>query len=239
MTAIAGNVNAAIEAAKAAAANLAPSQAVVPAAAAPGAGQYAAPAAYTAPAAPMSMDDLMVGSMSVDLWLKVKEFGLIVGAGNPPELLREIVVGLDMSEVIPNYSIKYGNPAVYKKTFDRVTCATGGSWAEAVAQAQRVDPKARDYRSADLPFVALEDIKGPSGAVLAEAGKRIGHTLSTTNWREFELFYRDLAQKGLTKSVVKVKLGFLPRSNAGGNKWGVVTFQLLEVLSAPVADAAE
>jgi len=81
-----------------------------------------------------------------------------------------------MNEIGYNYSIKVGNPVTYLKTYDRITCATGGSWARAQARAQSIDPRAREYRSADLPFLVLSDIQLPDGTVLFTSGKRLGHS---------------------------------------------------------------
>ena len=215
-------IQAAIEAARAAATQVVAQNAAasVPAVTTPA----AAPAVATPRGAPVSMADLMVGSMSVDAWLKVKEFGLLIGGDKT--LLPNITVDLDMTAVAPCYAIKFGkNPAVYYKTYDRVSCASGGSWADACLRAQKGDPTAREYRTADLPFTVVDDIKTPDGSkVLAAKGMRLGHSLSTTNWKNWESFYRDLASKGLQAATVRVKLGFEVRT-ANNNTWGVVTFE--------------
>ena len=69
-----------------------------------------------------------------------------------------------------------------------MTCVTGGSWAQAQLDAQRMDPKARPYRSGDLAFVATTELVStksqPKGAILAKPRTRMGYSLSTTGWKE-------------------------------------------------------
>ena len=184
-----------------------------------------------APALPgrkLSMAD-MQGAMSVDKWLKVTEFGLRVG--DSKDFKDSIKVKLDMTEgfgFMLKMAIKYGNPAQYKNTYDGVTAVGGGRWADAVATAQQIDAKANPYRSADLPLIATEavlDTKA-NNAVLVEAGKVLGHSTSTTNWRNWEMFFREVEQKGLLNKWVDIDLGWEPKSG-NGNKWGVVTFRLI------------
>lgn len=219
-------VQAAIEAAKAAAAASA-SAAQVPATVAPGTTAVAT-AAPVAPGKPLTMNDLAQGSINVDKWIKVKEFGLLVG--DNASLLEELVVSMDMTEgvgFVPKKSIKAGNPAQYFSTIDGVTCTSGGSWEAAVQKAMAIDARAREYRAVDLPFVLEEDAKDAKGNVVCEAGTRLGHTTATTNWANWEQFYRECANQDLLGKVVDVKLGFQPRKNKAGNVWGVITFTLL------------
>ena len=160
-------INDAIAAAQAAAASAVPAGATVPATQT----QAALPATPQARGVPVTMDDLMVGSMQVDEWLKVKEFGLLIGT-DATLITGTINVTIDFAAVQPNYSIKYGNPAQYAKTYDRVTSAKGGTWAQAVQMAQMADPKAREYRSADLPMTLTADVV-VNGKTVCEAGKKL------------------------------------------------------------------
>ena len=189
----------------------------------------AAVPAMVTPAAPLSLDSMMAGGLMVDAWLKVNAFGMFVGASKHP--FQSIELELDMAQIAYNYAIKYGNPATYSKSYDHVTCAQGGSWADAVMRAQRVDPKAQEYRSADLPFKVLEDLKDAKGEVLIEAGKMLGHGLATTGWRSFSEFVRRLKTDGVNpnSALIKVKLGYEPMKNAKG-EWGVPKFLDYSVL---------
>ena len=174
---------------------------------------------------PVSMDDLLVGSISVDEWLKVSTFGLMIGTNKT--LFQDMLVEIDMTEVQPCYCIKFGNPAVYLKTYDRVSCASGGTWDAALKRAQQADPTAREYRSADIPMVLRQELKDQKGAIVGNVGLRLGHSLSTTNWREWESVYREIQKAGLQRSKVLVKLGYNVRRNSKGNEWGVITFTLI------------
>lgn len=183
--------------------------------------------ANVAPQQPMTMESLMSGSINVDLWLKVKEFGLLVG--DKSDLVPSIKAIIDMTEgsgFVVKKSIKAGNPVQYWSTYDGVGCDKGGSWTDAIAKARSIDPKASEYRAVDVPMIVLEEVKGASG-VLAEAGKTLGYSTSTTNWREWETFYKSVVMAGLLGKRVEVVVGFKPMSNKNNNKWGVMTWTLV------------
>jgi len=194
---------------------------------------------------PLSMETLMMGSMSVDGWLKPKEYGLAVG--DNPGLVGSIKVILDMTDgigFVSKMAIKGGNPAQYAYTTDLVNAIGGGSWEAAQARIRALDPKASPYRAVDLPFTLLEDVvvtppgapAGTAGTVVAKAGQRMGYTTSTTNWSNWETFYRDCVQKGLIGKRVELTIGAQRRTNKNNNAWGVMTFALIGEL---VADEAE
>ncbi len=212
-------VQAAIAAAQAAAQQMIAQQA----AAVPAVANTNVPAPAPTPGRPLTMDD-MVGGMAVDQWLGVKEHGFLLGKD---KVLYDqpITVELDMTTAQPNFSIKFGNPAVYLRTYDRVTETRGGSWADAVKRAQAVDPKAYEYRSVDLPFLVTQPIK-KGNTVLIEAGQTLGYSTPTTGWSAWQAFYADCARAGLTQARVLVELNFQKRTNKNGNMWGIVTYTL-------------
>jgi hypothetical protein len=177
------------------------------------------------PANPSSLTSLPNSSMLVDHRLKVSEFGLLID--NNQALFDTIEVVIDMTAVQACYCIKYGNPLIYKKTYDRVLEAGGEPWSETIAKAQMINPNVRQYPSADIPMVLVRTLKDKKGAVVAQAGKVLGHSLSTTNWRPFEKFVRTLIDQGLSTARVRATLGAEPMTNARGNRWGVMTFELL------------
>lgn len=192
----------------------------------------AAPAggAVVVPGQMLSMNALMSAGLSVDAWLKVKEYGLVVGSA--AALVPEILVTIDMTEgrgFIPKMSIKAGNPAQYFSTTDGVSCDKGGSWADAVAKATVLDNKARPYRAVDLPMTLVNDVSDPKGNVLAKAGSTLGHTTATTNWKNWEAFYKAVAVAGLIGQTVQVKLTAERLTNKNNNAWGVIQFELLGV----------
>lgn len=184
----------------------------------------------------LTMESLMMGSMSVDGWLKPKEYGLQVG--DNPGLTTSIKVVLDMTEglgFVSKMAIKGGNPAQYAYTTDLVNAVGGGSWNDAQARIRALDPKASPYRAVDLPFTLLEDVTvSPPGApagtnqtVVAKAGQRMGYTTSTTNWANWETFYRECAAAGLIGKRVELEIGSQRRTNKNNNVWGVMTFKLV------------
>lgn len=181
-----------------------------------------------APAAKLNMETVSAGTMTVDHWLKPKEFGILVG--DKPDLIESIKAVIDMTDgigFVVKKGIKAGNPAKYWYTTDGATCTTGGSWEAAVAIAKGMDQKAYEYRCVDLPFKLIEDVLGKKKDVLAEAGKTVGYTTSTTNWKNWEMFYKDVQKAGLMGEKVVVEIGYERRENASKNVWGVLTFKLI------------
>ncbi|MES0134552.1 hypothetical protein NKJ88_06250 [Mesorhizobium sp. M0016] len=217
------NIEAAIAAAKNAAAN-APAEANANMG---GGGQvqnYQQPSVPAQRGPALGVDDMLGGSINVDAWLKVNEYGLQIGADTT--LFETVDAILDLSEISYCYSVRYGNPATYEKTYDRLTNARGGgSWFDTLAKAQRIDPKAGEFRSADIPFTVVGDYKNKKGDVLIEDGKTLGHSISMTGWKGFQKFIRDIAGKGIDIRGAKIalKIGYNVEKNAKGT-WGTLVF---------------
>lgn len=179
-----------------------------------------------APAAPPSLDSLSQGSMNVDSWLKVNEFGLTVD--NKDDLIDSVKVVIDFAEVSPFEGVRFGNPPTYLKTYDGQTCSTGGTWTEALQKAQSMDSKCRPYKGADVPMTLLEDAKeAKEGKVIAEAGVRLGHSTSITNRAAFSDFYEEAKKQGLENGAVEVEITQKKMTNSNGQKWGILIFKLL------------
>lgn len=190
-----------------------------------------------APGQKLSMDQLMTGAMNVDIWAKVKEYGLLVGGD---ELLSEFEGYIDMTEGVGfavKMSIKAGNPAQYWSTYDGVMSDKGIPWNEAVAKAGAIDNKQKPYRSVDIPIVLTKDIVSPKGVLLAKEGTRVGYATSTTNWREWQDFYQKVTQEGLLGARVLVKVTSKRMTNKAGNAWGVMCFESLGEYVEVEADA--
>lgn len=190
--------------------------------------QSQAVAAYAPPGQKMSMDDMSSGLL-VDFWLTVNEYGLILEK-EKKNLFTSMLVEIDMTEgqgFVPKMSIKAGNPAQYWSTTDGVTSDKGIPWAQAVAQAQAIDARAYEFRSADVLMTLAEDIEGSNGKGYKE-GDNIGLTLSTTNWKNWAMFYKKVQKAGLLGQTVKVKVTSEERSNKNDNVWGVVAFDLAD-----------
>lgn len=180
--------------------------------------------------APLGVDDMLGGSINVDAWLKVNEFGLMIGADNTIHEFIDVI--LDMSEIAYCYSVRYGNPATYEKTYDRVTNARGGSWFDTLQKAQRIDPKAAEFRSADIPFTVVGDYKNKKGEVSIEDGKVLGHSISMTGWKGFQKFIREISGKGFDIRTAKlaIRIGQNTEKNAKGT-WGTLTFNDVAVVA--------
>lgn len=178
---------------------------------------------------PLSMDTLSTGSINVDTWIKVKEYGILVGDVKAPQAIPKLVASIEMTDgkgFLCKQSIKAGNPAQYWATYDGVTCPGTGTWEQAIQKAASISPTARPYRAVDLPLTLLEPAM--SGATeLAKVGTILGHSTATTNWKNWESFYKDCAQAGLIGKTVKVEVGFEEKTNKANNVWGVLTFKLL------------
>lgn len=175
-------------------------------------------------AAPLGLDDMLAGGITVDAWIKVGEHGLQVGTDRT--LFDTLPVTLDMAQIAYAYSVRFGNPAQYEKTYDRMVSVKGKSWPQTLADAQRVDDKASEFRSADLPFKLRETLTNKKGDVeVIGAGSTIGHSLSITGWKTFQDFVTQLQKLGIDprSAVVDLDLSFEVRTNSKGT-WGVLKF---------------
>lgn len=166
-----------------------------------------------------TMEDLTSASMTADVYLKVKYQQTFIGQDvvNAPE----VYVAIDLSKVILKLSIKGGNPVVYASTVNGRTATNGGSWLEAVADIQKMDPKAKPYPSADIPMSVAAPVKDFAGKTVAEVGTILGHSLSTTNWKNWKNFYDSLPVK---EGIVFAKV---TREDVNKNKqlWAVLKFE--------------
>ncbi|TGT64131.1 MULTISPECIES: hypothetical protein [unclassified Mesorhizobium] len=176
---------------------------------------------------PMGLDDAMAGAVVVDDWLKVNEHGLQIGAKKP--LLEEIKVRIDLGDVAYSESIKYGNPATYRKTYDRVMAVDGSTWAQACAEARAVDPRARPYKSADINLELVDDVKLKDETVTA--GTVLGHSFSTTGFKSFAKLVKQMTKDGAdpASDVIEVTVGYVEQ-NSNGNTWGILDFRDYKVV---------
>ena len=176
----------------------------------------------------MTMDDAMAGAVVVDEWLKVSEHGLQIGNKKP--ILDDIRVRIDMSEISYQNSIKYGNPATYRKTYDNVMSADGSTWAQALAEARAADPRARPYKSADIQMELMDDVKLKDETV--EAGTVLGHTFSTTGFKALAKLVKQMKKDGAdpANDTIEVTIGYLEK-NGNGNTWGIPDFRDYKVVA--------
>jgi hypothetical protein len=205
----------------------------------------AAPAGNVTPFVPgkavvLSAGEMMQGSFSVDTFFKVSEDGIKIG--DKPGLITDTIdVAINLAEAFYYFGVKYGDkPVNYEKTTNHISSMTGKPWNSVLEMAARVDGTKYkgEYRSGDIPVVLLTDVKDIKGVVVGEAGTRVGKSLSTTEWKEWEQFLRTVTKAGLNvdSSVVRVTIGSKERKNNAGNKWGVLTFALVGELASDEAE---
>lgn len=144
----------------------------------------------TATGSAFTMDEAMKASMAVDKYLRVKPGVTYISeevVSNDP-----IFVKINLDSVVVKQSIKAGSPVKYLSTLDGRTCIQGGTWLEAIADMQKIDPKARPYFCVDLAMTVAKDVKAFDGTVIATVGNVLGHTTATTNWKDWSRFYSAL-----------------------------------------------
>jgi hypothetical protein len=181
---------------------------------------------------PLSLTDNLAGSFAVDTWLKVKPYGMTIGK-DTTTLFDRLVFRIDMSTVVYCRRVRYGNPAEYRTTYDGVHDFRGGLWADTVAQARSIDPKCQgDYRSADIPLIAAEDIVAKDGTVLAEQGGKIGYAPAITGWHGWADLIRRLVTSGIDpeEALIAVTTRVQYNKNASG-EWGTVAFESFEAVA--------
>ena len=166
-----------------------------------------------------TMEDLMSTSMAADKYLKVKYQQTFIGSDIVAN--NEIYAVVNLDEVITKLSIKGGSPVRYAATVDGKTCTSGGSWLEAVSDIQKVAPTARPYNCVDIPFKIAKEIKNFNNVTICEVGEIVGHTTSTTNWKNWLNFYRSIPE-GERVVFVKVSREDVNKNN---NQWGLLKFE--------------
>ena len=72
---------------------------------------FPVPIPLDATASLLTLDQMMIGNIHVDGWLKVNAYGLVIEANRTP--FHALELGLPMNEIGYNYSIKLGNPVTY------------------------------------------------------------------------------------------------------------------------------
>lgn len=175
------------------------------------------------PAPALTVDDMLMGGLAIDAWLKVSKFGMTIG--EDATIFDTIPVELHFAEVQYCFGVRYGNPAIYAKSFDHITDTRGRPWSQVLRLAREVDPDASDFPTADVPFVALGALRDRKGDILVDIGDVLGHSISITGWKFFQRFLRSAQRAGIDihTGAVRLDLGFEGQSNQKGD-WGVLTF---------------
>ena len=168
-----------------------------------------------------TMEEAMMSSMAVDSYIKVKYGQTFINDQTVSD--DPIYVSIDLDTVVVKSAIKAGNPVKYFSTLNGRDCLQGGSWADVVADMQKVDPRARPYFCVDLSMKVIQDIKAFNGQVVVPVGSYIGHTTATTNWKDWSRFYSSLPTHTGTV-IVKLTRQNVKKDN---NSWGLLNFEYI------------
>lgn len=183
-----------------------------------------------------SMDNFMGASgMSVDEYLTSKAEGFRISK-EMKGLLDEITVEIDMMDIIPVWvsSHETGGQTKFLKTYNGQTTPSGQNFeyaykAECARNANNKDP----YKTVEIPVTLVEDAKDPKSPLVIHESTRVGITPSMTGFTHFEKFFKKLMKENpaYADATLKVKVTHTKRTNSRNNEWGVVDFELLEVVS--------
>ena len=185
------------------------------------------PTALPATPHPLTVEDMLSASLTIDAWLKVSKFGLTIGEDTT--VFDRILVDLHFEDIQYCFAVRYGNPAIYAKTYDRVRDLLGRPWDDVCHNARLVDPQAGEFPSADVPFIARQDLRDRTGEIIVHEGDVLGHSISVTGWRVFRRFLKDAERAGIDirHGTVRLDLGSEPQKNDKG-EWGVLTCRVVE-----------
>lgn len=110
---------------------------------------------------------------------------------------------------------------------DRQMAKSGRKWLEEVAEAKKLDPTAKPYKSAEVPLKLTKPII-VKGTTIAEEGDVIGFSLSITNFKYFTSFVNDLRLANVPENaIVSVRAVHQINENKGKPSNGVVVFEYL------------
>lgn len=170
----------------------------------------------------------------VENYLLPKTEGLKIG-NDMKGLLDEVVGIVDMSDVVVISQIRAntGGNTTFVKSYDGVTTAGGQNFLGELARLQKTNDKVDGpYDTAEIPFELDADVKDPKGTAVYEEGLELGYTPSLTGYKEFQRFMKKLTKQdpALLEARLKVKFIHEKKTNSNNNEWGVVRFELLEVL---------
>lgn len=144
---------------------------------------------------------------------------------------------IDMSEVVPilSFSSELNGNSSFVKSYDGQTTNGGGNFQlECARLSRRPGAKNRGpFDTVEIPLELAKDVKDPKSTLTFDAGTEVGLTPSPTGVKEFAKFLKALSDVNpdlTTTGRVRVKAHNKFRDNRNGNEWGVVAFELLEVL---------
>lgn len=181
-------------------------------------------ATQQAPMRPSLDSQADAAGIQVDAYLTIKDTGFRLGDAKS-KLFTELEGTIDLLEVSPIVSVRATNAAgatTFIKSYDGVMTNTGQNFQVAINQLAATHSKVDGpYQTTEIPVVLTKALDG------YEVGSTIGITPSITGAKQWGFFYRQLREKNLQRSKVKVKITHLYQTNKSGNEWGVPVFELL------------
>jgi hypothetical protein len=168
-----------------------------------------------------------------DLFIKVDEYGMEVGE---VKLISEIEGVLNLADLKFPDVCRYTTAGqhTYLRTYDGVReVRTGKAWSVALDEAKRIDPKADTYPAVEYSIAVTKEIVNGMGKKAEVAiGQRVGNTTSRTGFDPVMKAIKEAAKLYGPEAVVNVKLLHEPRKK-GSNSWGVIRFEVV----GPVANS--
>lgn len=218
------SIDAAIDAARAAA------LAAAPAPLAPATTAGAAPLPAVAPAGrPRSLADAMATAGStVDGYLQVGFGGIQVDKSL--DLLDELKVQIKLADLKFPYVVRFdvGGQTRYGKSYDGIREAQSGmSWTSVVANAQAMDQKCKgQYDAVELVFTTLEDTVLKKANKTVPAGTKLGYTTPWSGYGPAMDWVKAVVGMYGETAIVKVRLFHVPKQK-GSNQWGIIDFETI------------
>ena len=193
---------------------------------------------------PVSMREMVAeAGVRADHFMKVSPAGFLIGK-DTKSFQDELEVEFRLNAAKPYWGLRFGNPAKYLKSYDRMVDArTKKSWATVIAECTAADPRCTgDYPALELAFTLCQDVLAKDGSKLAEKGQTVGWNSSITNWALWTQFiepYFNLIDAGIItdNTLVRGKVIHTQRTK-DGNTWGLLDFADFQVVEDQAAQAA-
>lgn len=180
------------------------------------------------------------GGMECDSYVQVKDTGIKLSKD-----WKGVIDGFDA--ILDTRDVQFfmgirkevGSTVSYAKSYDGVSTPKGENFAQVVQEFKATSQKPADtYRGADIPMELVSNHDAPKGGGTSfTAGQVVGLTTSITGFKPFATFLRKLKQAGVNGRV-KVSCKHSPRQNTNGQDYGVIEWDVVEILDQPEQAAA-
>lgn len=179
--------------------------------------------AAAAPAAAMSIDQFLRETPQVDAYAKLKVTGYTIRDEKVKQ--DKIKATMVIADQIPCRRLRYGQPpsTQYRASYDGVRAENGELWSTTIANAKRAtgDNSIRDYPSMNVQITLLEDAGG------AKAGDVIGFQTTSTQNKNLSALIKTARAAGLgDEDEFEIVLGYDERDTAKGH-WAIHTYEFV------------